>query len=39
MALLAKFNKGERLDKRLVLKIEEFFDFYWSNNPLMAFHE
>jgi hypothetical protein len=36
IALLSKFNDFKPLDKSLVTKIEDFFDFYWDSNPLGA---
>ena len=37
IALLSKFNDGNKLPKSLVLKIEDHFNFYWDNNPLATF--
>ena len=37
IALLSKFSGGTKLKRSLVEKIENHFDFYWSNNPLSAF--
>ena len=37
IALLSKFNGSQPLSRNVVLRIEEFFDYYWQNNPLMAF--
>lgn len=34
--MLAKFNNGHPLNKDIVLKIEDFFDFYWENDILRA---
>jgi len=36
IALLTKFNDQKPLSRELIVKIEDFFDFYWDNNPLMA---
>ena len=36
IALLTKFNDQKPLARDLIVKIEDFFDFYWDNNPLMA---
>ena len=36
IALLTKFNEASPLNKELITKIEDFFDFYWANNPLLA---
>ena len=38
IALLSKFNEGTMLPRSLIDKIEEFFEFYWENNPLAAFN-
>jgi hypothetical protein len=35
--LMSKFNEGKPLPRDLVDGIENFFNFYWENNPLMAF--
>lgn len=37
IALLTKFNDQQPLAKNLILKIEDYFEFYWNNNPLIAF--
>ena len=37
IALLTKFNESHPLSKDLITKIEDFFEFYWKNNPLLAF--
>ena len=37
IALMSKFNQGKPLSRDLVDEIEGFFNFYWENNPLMAF--
>jgi len=37
VALLTKFNEANPLSKELITQIEDFFDYYWSNNPLLAF--
>ena len=37
ISLLSRFNQGHPLDKDLVTKIEDFFEYYWSNNRLSAF--
>jgi hypothetical protein len=36
IALLTKFNEANPLNKELITKIEDFFEFYWENNPLLA---
>ena len=36
IVLMSKFNDFKPLDKSLVTKIEDFFDFYWDSNPLGA---
>ena len=36
IALLTKFNDQKPLSRELIVKIEDFFDFYWDKNPLMA---
>lgn len=37
IALLSKFNEGSMLPRSLIDKIEDFFEFYWDNNPLEPF--
>ena len=39
VALLSKFNSGTMLPRSLIRKIEDFFEFYWENNPLLPFSE
>lgn len=36
IALLSRFNNGNPLNKELITKIEDFFDYYWDNNKLSA---
>jgi hypothetical protein len=36
---LSKFNEGQLLPRSLIDKIEDFFEFYWDNNPLQPFVE
>jgi len=36
IALLSRFNNGNPLNKELITKIEDFFDYYWENNRLSA---
>ena len=36
IALLQRFHNGHPLDKDLITKIENFFNFYWENNRLQA---
>ena len=36
IALLSRFNNGNPLNKELITKIEDFFNYYWENNPLGA---
>lgn len=36
IALLSRFNNGNPLNKELITKIEDFFDYYWSYNRLSA---
>lgn len=36
IALLTKFNDQKPLSRELIVKIEDFFDYYWDKNPLMA---
>lgn len=36
IALLSRFNNGNPLNKDLITKIEDFFDYYWDNNRLSA---
>ena len=33
IALLSRFNNGVPLNKELMGKIENFFDYYWTKNP------
>jgi hypothetical protein len=37
IALLSKFNEGSMLPRSLIDQIEDFFEFYWDNNPLEPF--
>ena len=37
IALLTKFNEAHPLSKDLITQIEDFFQYYWYNNPLLAF--
>ena len=37
VALLTKYNESMPLPKELITQIEDFFDYYWYNNPLSAF--
>lgn len=34
--LLARFNNGQPLDKELIERIEDFFNYYWNNNRISA---
>ena len=34
IALLSRFNNGNPLNKELITKIEDFFNYYWQNNRL-----
>jgi hypothetical protein len=36
IALLSRFNNGNPLNKELITKIEDFFEYYWMNNKLAA---
>ena len=36
ISLLSRFNQGHPLNKELITKIEDFFNFYWDNNRLSA---
>jgi len=36
IALLSRFNNGKPLNKTLITKIENFFEYYWNNNKLGA---
>jgi hypothetical protein len=36
IALLSRFNNGKPLNKSLITKIENFFEYYWNNNKLAA---
>lgn len=31
--LLSKFTRENRISKDVITQIEQFFDFYWENNP------
>lgn len=37
--MLSKFNGGEPMNKDVLTKIEDFFQFYWTNNKMMAFQK
>ena len=37
IAMLSKFNGGHPLSKEIITTIEDFFEFYWSNNKMVAF--
>lgn len=37
IAILQKQNRGQTINKEMLTKIEEFFDFYWSKNKVLAF--
>ena len=37
LALLGKINDGMPLNKAIVNRIEDFFEFYWINDRLRAF--
>lgn len=36
VALLTRFNNGKPLNKDLIGKIEDFFDYYWQHNRMQA---
>jgi len=36
IAMLSKFNQGNPLSKDLISKIEDFFEYYWEHNRLIA---
>ena len=36
IALLSRFNSGSPLNRELITKIEDFFEYYWENNRLSA---
>lgn len=36
IALLSRFNNGNPINKDLISKIEDFFEYYWSSNRLAA---
>jgi len=36
IALLSRFNNGNPINKNLISKIEDFFEYYWTNNRLAA---
>ena len=36
IALLTRFNGGQKLDATLISRIEDFFEFYQENNPLIS---
>lgn len=37
IAMLSKYNGGHPMKKEIIASIEGFFDFYWSNNKMLAF--
>ena len=39
IALLSRFNNGNPLNKELITKIEDFFNYFWENNPLGAVND
>jgi hypothetical protein len=39
VALLSRFNNGNPLKKELITKIEDFFNYFWENNPLGAVND
>lgn len=36
IAMLSKFNGGQPLSKEIISRIEDFFEYYWTNNRLVA---
>ena len=36
IALLSRFNNGNPINKDLINKIEDFFDYYWTKNRMAA---
>ena len=36
IALLSRFNNGNPINKELITRIEDFFDYYWHHNRLAA---
>ena len=36
IALLTRYNESLPLPKELITRIEDFFQFFWYNNPLLA---
>ena len=36
IALLSRFNNGNPLNKEIITKIEDFFEYYWAKNRLNA---
>lgn len=37
IAMLSKYNGGQPMDKDVITKIEDFFQYYWSNNKMQCF--
>ena len=35
--MLSKYNGGQPIKKETITKIEDFFNFYWTNNKMKAF--
>ena len=36
IALLSRFNNGNPINKDLINRIEDFFEYYWFNNRMSA---
>ena len=36
ISLLSKYNSSVPLSKELITRLEDFFQFFWFNNPLLA---
>lgn len=34
IAMLSKYNGGQPMDKDVITKIEDFFQYFWSNNKM-----
>ena len=37
IALLSKYNEGQPMGKENITRIEDFFNFYWTNNKMTPF--
>lgn len=37
IAMLSKYNGGQPMDKDVISKIEDFFQYFWTNSKMLAF--